>query len=36
VRAEELKMYADADLMPPEMKEEYQGKIGAKLETLLQ
>ncbi len=33
---DELKMYADADLMPAEMKEEYRGKIGAKLETLLQ
>jgi hypothetical protein len=33
---EELKMYADADLMPDEMKEEWVGKIGEKLETLLQ
>jgi hypothetical protein len=29
-------MYADANLMPTEMKEAYDGKIGAKLETLLQ
>lgn len=33
---EELRLYHDADLMPAEMKDEYRGKIGTKLEMLLQ
>jgi hypothetical protein len=33
---EELRLYHDADLMPDEMRDEFRGKVGVKLETLLQ